>query len=525
MKRIAALLVLSGIGAAACAAEAEVAALPGVLYHEPYRPQFHFSPPQQWMNDPNGLVYAAGEYHLFYQYNPYANKWGPMHWGHAVSRDMVRWENLPIALYPDRNGTIFSGSAVLDAANTSGFGTKGRAPLVAMFTYHDHLSKNLGRTGFQSQGLAFSLDRGRNWTKYPGNPVLTSPAIRDFRDPKVFWYAPAREWIVALAVADHIAFYSSPNLKRWTHESDFGQEWGAHGGVWECPDLFDATVEGTSVKKWVLLVSINPGGPNGGSATQYFSGDFDGHRFTPEGGRPARPQSTAQWLDYGTDDYAGSTWSGAAPHDGRQRFIGWMNNWLYGTSVPTERWRSAMTVPRELKLVQTGRGLELHSTPVRELDALRTTSLPIAAQSGARVMDLTGLAGAKGGKLELDLNLDLRDADVVDLCFANARGESTVFRVDRHEGKYVLDRSASGAVAFSSGFTAPQVAPIPDSGRMLQLRVYVDHSSLEIFLNEGETVFTALVFPSAPYDRVSLRADRGIDLSAGTIHELRSIWE
>ena len=209
------------------------------LYQEPYRPQFHYTPPQQWMNDPNGMVYDHGEYHLHYQYNPYSNKWGPMHWGHAVSRDMVHWRQLPIALYPDRLGTIFSGSAVVDAGNTSGFGTRGQPPLVAMYTYHDHLRENLGLSGYQSQGIAYSRDHGRNWIKYAGNPVLTSPAVRDFRDPKVFWHAATRRWIAALAVADHIAFYSSPDLKHWGHESDFGQQWGSHQGVWECPDLID----------------------------------------------------------------------------------------------------------------------------------------------------------------------------------------------------------------------------------------------------------------------------------------------
>jgi len=508
------------------------------LYHEAHRPQFHFSPPQQWMNDPNGLVYDQGEYHLFYQHNPYSNKWGPMHWGHAVGSDLVHWDNLPIALYPDRNGTIFSGSAVLDVANTSGFGRRAKPPLVAIYTYHDHLREHLGETGFQSQGLAYSLDRGRNWVKYAGNPVLTSPAIRDFRDPKVFWYVPERKWVMALAVADHIAFYSSPDLKHWRHESDFGKEWGSHAGVWECPDLIRATVQGTRASRYVLLVSIGRGGPSGGSATQYFVGDFDGHRFTLDpalqlklkadtSGTPAiqAQDDRALWLDYGADDYAGSTWSGGAPGDARQLFIGWMNNWVYANEVPTERWRSAMTVPRELGLLQTERGLEVHSTPVRELDSLRRESLPIAARSSAGTIDLTGLAGAKGDLLELDLDLDLRSADTVELRFANASGESTVFRVNRPKGRYELDRSASGTVSFNAAFGDLQVAPIRGSAQGLKLQLYMDHSSLEIFLNEGETVFTSLVFPSVPYNLISLKSDREIELKAGTVYELQSIWK
>ena len=495
------------------------------LYHEPYRPQFHFSPPQQWMNDPNGLVYSQGEYHLFYQYNPYSNKWGPMHWGHAVSRDLVRWENLPIALYPDRHGTIFSGSAVVDTANTSGFGTKEHPPLVALFTYHDHLSENLGGTGFESQGLAYSPDNGRNWVKYAENPVLTSPAVRDFRDPKLFWYEPDRRWIVVLAVADHVAFYSSPDLKHWRHESDFGQGWGAHGGVWECPDLFATVIDGTGIKKSVLLISVGKGGPNGGSATRYFIGQFDGHRFTLDDDQLQKLQASPQWLDYGTDDYAGSTWSGDAARDGQQRFIGWMSNWQYAEDVPTERWRGVMTLPRELHLVATVRGLELHSIPARELDTLRSKSLPIAARRGAGDMNLTRLAGAKGGLLEIDLNLDLLNSKLVELRFANARGQATVLRVDRRQGRYELDRSASGSVAFKPAFPALQVAPIPGGDRVLRLRAYVDHSSLELFLNGGETVFTALVFPSDPYELIELKADQEIELTAGTVHELRSIWQ
>ncbi|MHA6246948.1 glycoside hydrolase family 32 protein [Pontibacter sp. CAU 1760] len=239
-------------------------------FAEAHRPQFHFTPPSGWMNDPNGMVYHDGEYHLFYQYNPDSTVWGPMHWGHAVSKDMVRWEHLPIGLYPDSLGTIFSGSAVVDVNNTSGLGTKENPPMVAIYT-------SAGKT--QQQSIAFSVDRGRSWAKYAANPVLSNPGIPDFRDPKVMWHEQGQKWVMALAVADHISFYSSKDLKEWKHESSFGSNIGAHGGVWECPDLFKLPVEGTNQEKWVLLVSINPGGPNGGSATQYFVGEFDGNKF------------------------------------------------------------------------------------------------------------------------------------------------------------------------------------------------------------------------------------------------------
>ncbi len=494
------------------------------LYHEPYRPQFHFTPPQQWMNDPNGLVYDQGEYHLYYQYHPYSNKWGPMHWGHALSRDLVHWKNLPIALFPDRHGTIFSGSAVVDTANTSGFGTRNRPAMVAMFTYQDHLSENLGHTGFQSQGLAYSLDHGRNWTKYAFNPVLTSPGVRDFRDPKLYWHAPTHQWIVALAVADHVAFYSSPDLKHWTHQSDFGGEWGSHAGVWECPDLMAMTIEGRSSGKHVLLVSIGKGGPNGGSATQYFIGDFDGHRFRPDADQRARLQTAPLWLDYGTDDYAGSTWSGAAPRDRRQRFIGWMSNWQYAMEVPTERWRSAMTLPRELKLVPTDRGLELHSLPVAELTSLRRTAAVLGPRITSAPLDLTGAARSHGGLLELELDLDTLSAASSELWFANSLGEKVVFRINKAARRFELDRTASGAVDFSKDFPTTQTAPWLGTGAQLKLRIFLDQSSIEVFINDGETVFTALVFPSTPYDSISLQGSAALGLRSAVVYELKSIW-
>jgi len=251
-----------------------------LFFAEKHRPQFHFSPETSWMNDPNGMFFHEGEYHLFYQYYPDSNVWGPMHWGHAVSKDMISWEHLPIALYPDSLGYIFSGSAVVDKNNTSGLGAEGELPLVAIFTYHDPKGVEKGAIDYQSQGMAYSLDKGRSWTKYEGNPVLPNPGILDFRDPKVFWHEASQKWIMALAVLDHISFYSSPNLISWEKESDFGYDWGSFAGVWECPDLFEMPIENSDEKKWILLVSINSGGPQGGSATQYFVGDFDGKEFS-----------------------------------------------------------------------------------------------------------------------------------------------------------------------------------------------------------------------------------------------------
>lgn len=525
-RHVFALIGLAGICLAAQAARGAKS----LEYDEPYRPQIHYSPPSHWMNDPNGMVFLDGEYHLFYQYNPNSTVWGPMHWGHAVSKDMVHWVTLPIALYPDELGTIFSGSVVYDRTNTSGLGTAEQPPLVAIYTNHDHAAETAGRSDFQNQSIAFSVDKGRTWTKYSANPVLKNPGSRDFRDPKVSWFARDKKWLMTVAVADHVAFYSSPDLKTWSHESDFGRDIGAHGGVWECPDLIPMTVEGEAVRKYALLVSVNPGGPNGGSATQYFIGTFDGHDFIVDSERPANSQSTAvgdaasgSWVDHGTDDYAGVTWSGIPETDGRTLFLGWMSNWVYAREVPTERWRSAMTLPRELKLVRTTRGLELHSTPVAELAKLRNLATPIGGQE-VQHLELTKAGKRLSGALELELTLDTQTANWVTLEFANSEGQKTRFRVNKALHRYELDRAASGKVEFNPHFSALQTASIPTTAAILSVRVFLDRSSVEIFINEGETVMTAIVFPSTPYAKASMTADRPVAVKGGTIYDLRSIW-
>ena len=304
------------------------------IYQEAYRPQFHFSPQKNWVNDPNGMVYNNGIYHLFFQYYPNATVWGPMHWGHATSKDMVHWQQQPIALYPDSIGYIFSGSAVVDKNNTSGFGKKGQSPLVAIFTHHNPKAEKEKRTDTENESIAYSLDNGKTWLKYKNNPVLKNPGISDFRDPKVMWYEPQKKWLMTLATKDRITFYSAPDLKNWTKESEFGNDIGAHGGVWECPDLFSLNDNGKQV--WVLIVNINPGGPNGGSATQYFTGDFDGKVFKPF-------DTTTRWIDYGPDEYAGITWSNTGE---RKIFLGWMSNWEYATVVPTKSWAKCHDYPK-----------------------------------------------------------------------------------------------------------------------------------------------------------------------------------
>ncbi|QDH79956.1 glycoside hydrolase family 32 protein [Echinicola soli] len=463
-------------------------------FDEQFRPQYHFSPPQQWMNDPNGMVYLDGEYHLFYQHYPDSNVWGPMHWGHAVSKDLIHWEHLPIALYPDSLGYIFSGSAVIDHGNTTGLGENDKDPMVAIYTYHHD------KDG-QSQGIAFSNDKGQSWTKYSGNPILKSPGIPDFRDPKVSWYDQENgkgKWIMTLAVKDKISFYSSPNLIDWTHESDFNPAWAAYGGVWECPDLFPLeTSDGE--EKWVLLVSINPGGPNGGSATQYFTGNFDGQEYTAEG-------KEVKWLDYGADDYAGVTWSNIPREDGRRLFIGWMSNWQYANIVPTTAWRSAMTLPRELELVSGGGDNKVASRPVQEVQSLRHSTETIQ-----------GLTHQLKEPL-FDLELTKANGKEASLTLSNELGEKVVFKMEADQ--LVIDRSKSGKTDFEAGFGNLHTAPIPGIA-IKNLRVFADRSSLEFFINDGELVMTEIIFPNAPYLQLEMEGFQ----ENGKVHYLKSIWD
>ncbi|NNC99729.1 MAG: glycoside hydrolase family 32 protein, partial [Gammaproteobacteria bacterium] len=328
-------------------------------YREKHRPQVHFTPPENWMNDPNGMVYFEGLYHLFYQYNPSDKVWNDMHWGHATSSDLITWEHRPVALHsePAGLGFIFSGCAVVDWNNTSGFGVDNKPPLVAIFTHSS-------TTADQVQSLAYSNDSGDNWTVYSGNPILGNHGIADFRDPKVFWDDRSDCWVMVLAAGPVVKFYRSADLRGWEHFHDFGEGVGAHGGVWECPDLFQLEIENSQQKKWVLIVSMNPGGPNGGSATQYFIGDFDGERFV-------QAHSEILWLDYGPDNYAGVTWSDMPADDGRRILIAWMSNWQYANIVPTDPWRGSMTVPRELTLIKTKHGLRLACRPISEFNSLR----------------------------------------------------------------------------------------------------------------------------------------------------------
>ncbi len=484
---------------------------------EPHRPRFHFTPPTGWMNDPNGMVYHNGEYHLFYQHNPDSTVWGPMHWGHAVSRDLVQWQHLPIALYPDSLGTIFSGSAVVDANNTSGLGTPGNPPLVAIFTYHLEKMEKAGRNDFQTQGLAYSTDNGRTWKKYAGNPVLRNPGIRDFRDPKVSWHEPSKQWVMILAVKDHVEFYGSKDLKSWNKLSEFGKTYGAHGGVWECPDLFPLPFDGG--QKWVMLVSINPGGPNGGSATQYFTGSFDGKTF-----RPDAPATTTRWLDYGKDNYAGVTWANVPASDGRRLFMGWMSNWQYANVVPTASWRSAMTAPRELTLQHTPGGVRLFSRPVKEMASLRGESVTLKSRSVTGEADLTPEISFPATPAEIVLTFDsvqaARDFGVV---LSNDQGQQVRIGYEPAAKRFYVDRTGSGKTDFSKDFAGKHTALAPVTTGPVTLHLLVDVASVELFADDGAVAMTEIFFPDAPLSQLKLFSQNApVRLTSGQVTEIKS---
>ncbi|GAA0853126.1 glycoside hydrolase family 32 protein [Aliiglaciecola litoralis] len=648
---------------------------------EQFRPKFHYTPPANWMNDPNGMVYYEGEYHLFYQYHPNSTVWGPMHWGHAVSTNLLDWQTLPIALYPDEQGTIFSGSAVIDWQNTSGFGSIESPPMVAIYTYHDNIKNGLGKDDFQTQAIAYSLDKGRSWTKFHGNPVLNNPGIRDFRDPKVTWHEPSQRWIMVLAQQDHIGFYSSKNLRQWQPLSTFGEGVGSHGGVWECPDLLRVKIEGTDEYKYILIVSLITGAPNGGSGTQYFVGDFDGERFLlddefsknlqptpsyfPEGmvfenfengfenwriegnafsdtpttggyegqnfvdgfvgkklansyhlgdgsvgsitsqefkirnnfinfyiGGGSDPKRTsvnlliddkivksqtgsdrevlsiaswdvreyigqtaqikiidnhtgswghiladhivfsdeaaheriepAMWLDYGTDNYAGVTFSNIPRSDGRHLFMGWVNNWTYANSLPTKKWRGAMTVPRELSLVKSQHGFRLSSKPASELSAQTTTLLSqpqlVVHQSPLLLANSESLPTAAINHSRLTFNINASQTSQIELRYSNQLKEQLSITLDLKSRQLILDRSQSGITDFNHHFANIQTAPLTDIEATMDIDILYDNSIVEIFVNGGSTVMTVLVFPNQSFDKIEIMSSDEVTMTDLKLH-------
>ena len=479
---------------------------------EKHRPQLNFSPQEHWMNDPNGMVFHNGEYHLFFQYYPEGLVWGPMHWGHAVSKDLIHWKHLPIALYPDSLGYIFSGSAVVDKKNTSGFGTSDAPPLVAIFTYHSSEKEKAGRTDYQYQGIAYSTDDGKTWTKYDKNPVLENQGIKDFRDPKVFWHDESEKWIMILAVKDHTALWGSPDLKSWTKLSDFGYQFGAHGGVWECPDLFYCKIEGEENGKWVMLVSINPGAPNGGSGTQYFVGDFDGKTFHPD-----TDENSTLWVDHGPDNYAGVTFSNAP--DNRKIFMGWMSNWAYAQEVPTTPWRSAMTLPRDLSLRRIGDRLYVRSTPSPETSRLVSES---RSPQDLTVNDSLDVASdIDFSRAMVSGTFDRKDF-MIELY--NEKGQKLVAGFDERKNQFYINRGAAGRNDFSENFNPSLFAPRISDDEKITVTFIADVSSLEIFFDDGLSVMTSLYFPDEPLSKMRIRSSSGLKVQGLQARGLDSIW-
>lgn len=430
---------------------------------EQYRPLYHHTPTYGWMNDPNGMFFKDGVWHLYFQHNPYGSQWENMTWGHSTSTDLIHWTFQGDPVQPDAWGSIFSGSSVVDKNNTAGFGENA---IVALYT-------SAGEN--QTQSMAYSTDNGKTFTKYDGNPIITSN-VPDFRDPHMFWNEDIKKWNMILAAGQQMNIYSSDNLKDWKFESSFGAEYGSHGGVWECPDLMKMKVRGTDKEKWMLVCNINPGGPSGGSATQYFVGDFDGHKFTCE----SKPEVT-KWMDYGKDHYATVTFDNAP--NGRHVALAWMSNWQYANQVPTLQYRSANSIPRDLGLFEYKGNTYCSVTPSEEITAARSKK-PSKSLSEACEM----VVNLKG------------DATIT---LSNSKGEKVVMTYKAKDETFSMDRTLSGKTDFSSDFAAITTAPV--YGKMNKLRIFIDKSSIEVFDNDGKMAMTNLVFPTKPYDKVTIK--------------------
>ena len=446
------------VGEFACWKEIKYSDTFDTTNRERFRPVYHHTPVYGWMNDPNGMFYKDGVWHLYYQWNPYGSQWENMHWGHSTSRDLIHWQAEPMALEPDWLGSIFSGSCV----------TRGDE-VVAMYTTAGH---------HQTQSIAFSNDGGHTFQKFSGNPVLTAD-VPDFRDPRPFWNEDIKAWNLILAVGQEMRIYSSQNLTDWTYESAFGNEYGNHGGVWECPDLMKID------NKWVLICNINPGGPFGGSATQYFVGQFDGHKFTCE----SMPKVT-KWMDYGKDHYATVSFYNAP--ENRHVVLAWMSNWQYANQVPTKQYRSGNSIPRDLGLFNYGEETYVSVVPSKEMLAMRGAKVRKPTEACEIVVDVKNQA---------------------EIVLSNSKGEQVVMVYDGQRQSFSMDRTKSGDVSFSEAFACTSIAPT--YGHIKQLRLFIDRCSIEAFDAEGKMAMTNLVFPSEPYNNIKVKGGKA------TIYEIK----
>lgn len=493
---------------------------------EKFRPIYHHTPAYGWMNDANGLVYKDGEYHLYFQYNPYGSKWGNMHWGHSVSKDLVHWTHEQPAIARDTMGHIFSGSCVVDHNNTAGFG---KDAIIVFYTSHKGLPGNHQR---QQQCIAYSLDNGRTYTKYEGNPVVTPfDGLENFRDPKVFWYAPQNKWVMIVSADKNMRFYESKDLKKWSYMSEWGAGYGPQPNQFECPDFFEMAVDGNAQhKKWVMIVNINPGFVYGGSGTMYFVGQFDGHKFTCD-----TAPNDVKWLDWGKDHYATVTYSNTP---GRIIAMPWMSNWQYANLTPTQQFRSQNALPRELKLYTADKGeLLVSAAPVKETKALRNKATDLGSFEGEKQAKIDN-----EGAFELDFDLQAGTADKCGVEFANAKGEKVSIYYDVKAQRFVMDRAESGITEFGNKVEPHQLdnaqslkrykevtvnyhnafalgtwAPVPVKADAHHVQIFVDKSSVELFVDGGRIAMTNLVFPNEPYNQLRFFGGKVANAKAYTI--------
>lgn len=475
-----------------------------------YRSNFHFSPKVGWMNDPNGMFYYNGYYHLYFQHYPDDNVWGPQHWGHAISTDLVQWNEQPIALFPDELGYIYSGSAVVDYHNTSGFGKEGKVPIVAIYTYHDPIKSAAGDIDTETQAIAYSLDEGYSWTKYEENPVIQNPGVKDFRDPKVTWDEERKQWIMVLAADFEMMIYTSKNLKDWVLADKFGKDIGSHEGVWECPDLFPLKMEGSDKTMWVLLGSISDGAPNGGNGTQYFIGDFDGQKFVlNKKFEEAIKKKHDFWVDFGMDNYAGVTWSNIP--DGRRIFIGWMVDGQYAHIVPTEAWRSSQSIPRTVKLISNNGVPRLTFQPVDEISTFVGKKYEknelIIGKKEIKILD-SGVVDFSRAQIKYNIQSLKNSGHTFKL--SNRLGEELLFGFSSDNNSFFVDRRKSGKIDFNDKF-AYKISKVDrlSNKSELDVDIILDKTSIELFFDDGENVMTEIFFPNTPYTDLSILGKNG----------------
>jgi fructan beta-fructosidase len=479
-------------------------------YDQPFRPQVHFSPQKNWTNDPNGLVYYKGEYHLFYQYNPFGDEWGHMSWGHAVSTDLLHWRELPVAI-PEQDGImIFTGSVVVDRGNSSGLCAANSECLVAIYTGHGNTPEGTRQT----QNVAYSRDQGRTWTRYRGNPVLDLH-MTDFRDPSVFWDETAHHWVMAVSLPkEHkVRFYSSPNLIAWTQLSDFGPS-GYVTGDWECPDLVQVPAANGKGSIWALKVGLNPGAPQGGSGEQYFLGQFDGKTFTV-----SKEPGSHGLTNYGKDDYCAISYNGL-PKTEKPVLLGWMNNWQYAAKLPTSPWRGQMSLPRRLSLLQDSAGLALKQEPV--IAALRGDSRPVSLTPASGQSKEESLV--EEAPYELDLQFDASSAEAFGIRIYSDEQHWTEIGFDRQKREFYIDRTKSG-LGIASDFPVRTKAPII-AERPYDLKLIVDRSSIEAYAQSGTIAMTDLIYPPSQQSRIQVFSSNGKPVAAtGRLWKLNSIWK